>query len=279
MFRSALTFKHTRQLLGVLRRSTATDASAVDTASATTAARRVAGLFAAGGLVAFGGMFIGIAWDRARRRRDLALVANLPILPSNPLVYMDLADGDKPLGRLVVHVRADAAPRGAAVFVALASAPLGHGYRSSPLLGLEKGARVFGGDWFGSGSGSYDPLTGAVGALPVETSAADTLLHIGPGAVGFRSFPGTAHDGAALLSSQFYITLRAMPHLDGVGGRGGQLVGYVVEGWPILDVLDRAGRTNGRFNSSYDLRVSSCGILTPAEADALRAKLGLPARA
>ena len=208
---------------------------------------------AAGALLAVAGTAGGVAYAGHARSRDEAAVRAIPLYEGNPIVYMDIADRGVPVGRLVIQLRADVTPLAAANFRALCAAPLGYGYKTSALHGLEKGARVFGGDFFGSGEGTYSIYGDGI---PDESFA---LPHAGPGCVGLRRY------GPNALSSQFYITLRALPHLDG----NSEVVGSMREGWGVLAALDKAGKSNGRFTSEHDYRVAACGELVgyaPGEA-------------
>lgn len=169
-----------------------------------------------------------------------------PLYEGNPVVYLDVVDGDRPLGRLVLQLRADAVPRTAENFRVLCTGALGWGYKNSPFHGAEKGRRVFGGDPFGAGR-SGASIYGD--AFPDEGFA---VAHAGPGVVGMRS------TGPHTNNSQFYITLRAMPELDGrcVG------VGNVLEGWEVLQAMDRAAKASGAaFEGGRDFRVAGSGEL------------------
>jgi cyclophilin family peptidyl-prolyl cis-trans isomerase len=238
-------------------------------------ARSLTGWLTAGGLLAFAGTFLGVIYITSSRRRDAEAVRAQPVLDGNPIVFLDIEDRGKPVGRLVVQLRADAAPRLAEAVRRLCVAPMGYGYMNAPLHGLDKGARIYGGDWFGCGAGSYNPLTGAAGGIPVGAAdaAAASLPHCGPGAVGLRPLPplrappGRDGDPPQLqhqVSSQFYVTLRRMPHLDGVPC-GGVVVGYLLEGFELLELLDKAGLSDGRFQAAHDFRIARCGQLTGQE--------------
>ena len=202
-------------------------------------------------LVALVGTLGGVLWNALALKRERVAVQAQPLVPGNPLVFLDVADGERRVGRLVVQLRRDAAPALADNFAALACAPLGYGYRNSALHGLEKGSRVFGGDFFGSG------LSGAAAGgamLPDEPRAAGAeLRHVGPGTVAMTTAgPGT-------VNSQFYVTLRSTPLFDGVH----PVVGYVINdaGFELLAYLDKCAGANNRFRLQHDFRVAACGLL------------------
>jgi len=207
------------------------------------------GLFlATGGSVVF--LYRQVAADRRT-------VEAMPILEGNPIVFLDISDNDEPVGRLVFQLRADKAPRAAANFLALCLHTAGFGYRHSPLYGGEPRARIFGGDFYGSGSGGYSVYGDT---FPSEDLS--SLLHVGPGTLSMRSY------GPDTNNSQFFVSLRRLPEHDGLS----QVVGYLVEGFEVLYAMDKALESSGRFKSQHDFRVRSCGELAryrkPIAADA-----------
>jgi cyclophilin family peptidyl-prolyl cis-trans isomerase len=59
-------------------------------------------------------------------------------------------------------------------------------------------------------------------------------------------------------NSQFYISLRSLPQLDGVH----EVVGYLLEGFDVLERLDKCARNSGTlFLPSHDVRGAACGEL------------------
>ena len=187
-----------------------------------------------------------LLYMRVRDSAALRAAQSRPLLPGNPVVYLDVMDGEAPVGRIVIQLRADAVPRTAENFRALCAGSLGWGYRNTPFHAAEKGRRVFGGDPFGAGRS---------GASIYGDTFEDenfSLPHDGPGVVGMRSTgPHTNH-------SQFYVTLRELRELDGKC----VAVGNVVEGWDVLWAMDRAAQlSGGGFEGRHDFRVAACGEL------------------
>jgi len=179
-------------------------------------------------------------------RAHLAAVQALPLLPGNPVVYLDVVDGDEPVGRIIIQLRADTVPRTAENFRALCEGSLGWGYKGSPLPTVEKGRRVFGGDFFGAGQSGFS----IYGDTFEDESFA--LPHLGPGTVGMRNC------GPDSNNSQFYICFSRLQELDGRS----VVVGYVREGWEVLRAIDKAARTSGgRFYKRHEFRVAACGEL------------------
>jgi len=161
-------------------------------------------------------------------------------------VYLDVYDGEVLVGRIVIQLRADACPRASENFRALCVGTLGWGYQGSPFHAVEKGRRVFGGDFFGSGQSGYS----IYGDTFEDEEGGLKLRHLGPGVVGLRNW------GPHTNNSQFYITQCRLPELDGRS----VIVGNVVEGWEVLAHLDRCGKVSGgRFGKAHNFRIKSCG--------------------
>lgn len=179
-----------------------------------------------------------------QENRARAAVEAMPILPGNPIVFMEITVDGEPAGRLVFQLRKDVAPRTADNFEALCTGSAGFGYRASALHGGERMGRIFGGDFFGTGTGGYS-IFGPT--FPDEDLL--RLQHLGPGTLAMRN------TGPDSNNSQFYIALRALPEFDGLS----QVAGYMTEGWDVLKELARLLRSDGRFNA--DVRIARCGVL------------------
>lgn len=172
----------------------------------------------------------------------------MPILPGNPLVYLDIADNDEVIGRIVIQLRADTVPRTAENFRQLCIRPFGYGYVTTALHHADKSRRVYGGDFFGAGLGGA-----SIYGDTFEDESFE-LRHVGPGTVGMRNYgPGTNN-------SQFYVTMKAMPELDGRS----VVVGYLVDGWDVLAEIDKGVAPRGGFYPEHEFRIAACGQL-PAE--------------
>ena len=199
-------------------------------------------------------------------RADARAVLALPLLEGNAVAFLELAegaDGGAPLGRLLVQLRADACPRAAENFRRLCTHEAGFGFRRSPVHGLERGRRLLAGDFFGSGQGSHS----ALGAANFDDEPGGLALrHLGPGTVAMRS------SGPHSNGSQFYVTLRRCPDLDGRS----VVVGHVVDeaSLQLLQLVERlySEGGDGRVKKGYDLRLGNCGVLDAAELAELKAK-------
>ena len=290
-------------------------------------------LFAGTLAVSFVGTVAGLMYVVLTGAAARRAVEALPLLPGNPLVFLDIADGDAPVGRIILQLRADVAPAAAARFAALARAPLGHGYRNSALHGVERGARVFGGDWYGAGRGGGGQAMrveswalGHVGpgclALRTTSTTATAVGEEGEGAGGRGAVAGGAGGGAGgraavggapggagesgggsagptvggaseplgvtagggadaapaavgapppspapptpTTGAQFYLTLRATPHFDGVH----EVIGHVVneQGFAVLEFLDKRAGYGTRFREGHDFRIARSGVLPEGQA-------------
>lgn len=196
-----------------------------------------------------------------RARSDRNAIEAMEIIDGNPVAFLEIADGEVPLGRLLFQLRADAAPVAADNFSKLCTNAPGYGYRSTAIFGIEKGRRLFGGDFYGSGAGSFS----AFGETFPDEEGGLALRHLGPGTLAMRNC------GPNSNGSQFYISLRRLPDLDGRS----VIVGYAAD-VSTLDLLEQVGRTfagdEGRIKKDHDLRVSRCGLLDQQERAKLRPK-------
>lgn len=232
---------------GVVASLRAAAAAAAGATSSTVTSRALWALGA--GIVAVGGLGAGVMYMRRQRLRERDAVAALPLLHGNPLVYFDVRDGDAPIGRLIIHVRADVVPLAARNFVALArgDGSAGVSYRGCAFHGIDRDARILGGDVIGTG-GSGATATNE----PLEAESFE-LKHVGPGIVAMRSF------GAEGFNSQFTIALRSLPVYDGVD----EVIGHVVEGWDVLEAMQKTAPrgTGGRWGPPHDYRIAAAGVL------------------
>ena len=81
------------------------------------------------------------AWARAGRGGATDVVRR-PVSPKNPVVFLDVAVGGSPAGRIVLELRADVAPRTAENFRALCTGERGFGYAGTPFHRIVPGACV-----------------------------------------------------------------------------------------------------------------------------------------
>jgi peptidyl-prolyl isomerase F (cyclophilin D) len=210
-----------------------------------------------GGMLTFVALFGGtagvLAYHKQQLKWDTAIVQALPRVAGNPVVYMDIEDFGVPVGRLVIQLRADVVPRAAENFRQLCTGAPGWGYKTSPLFAVEQRTRVLGGDFYGNGRGGY-----SIYGDTFDDESFD-LQHVGPGTVAMRSH------GPNTNNSQFYITFRRLQQYDGQN----QVVGYLVDGFDVLQWLDKTARSDGTFGRDHNFRIAACGQLAPEAAAAL----------
>jgi peptidylprolyl isomerase len=188
-----------------------------------------------------------LVYMQVQSASDIAAAQSLPLYEGNPVVYLDVFDGEESVGRLVLQLRADLVPRTAENFRVLCAGTLGWGYKGSPVHCVEKGRRVFAGDFFGSGNAGF-----SIYGDTFEDEGGFALRHEGPGVLGMRNW------GPDTNNSQFYITLTRLPELDGRS----TALGNVLEGWDVLWHLNKCAKLSGdKFAKKHAFRIKACGEL------------------
>jgi cyclophilin family peptidyl-prolyl cis-trans isomerase len=204
----------------------------------------VAGVF----LASLGATAAVVAYMRHTHAREREAVQALPLYEGNPVVFFDVEDDEVPVGRIVVQLRRDVCPRAAENFRVLADMRLGYGYRGCAFHAVEKQRRLFTGDFFGSGTSGFSIYGDTFADEDVQT-----LKHLGPGTVAMLNY------GKDTNNSQFYISTRSLSRFDGIY----QVVGYVMEGFEVLDAMDRVAVGPG-FQPGHKFRIARSGELDVA---------------
>jgi len=144
-------------------------------------------------------------------------------------VWMDLASGDEVFGRIFIRLLHKRAPRAAENFRQLCTGEAGASqhpgaegallhYAGCEMHRVEKGALVQGGDvQYRDGPDVGEGVVSVYGGAFKDEDTRGRHLH--PGQV-FSAVPGRDGNG-----SQFYITLDALPWLDGSSAQVGQVRG------------------------------------------------------
>jgi peptidylprolyl isomerase len=145
------------------------------------------------------------------------------------VVWMDLASGDEVFGRIFIRLLHKRAPRAAENFRQLCTGEAGASqhpgaegallhYAGCEMHRVEKGALVQGGDvQYRDGPDVGEGVVSVYGGAFKDEDTRGRHLH--PGQV-FSAVPGRDGNG-----SQFYITLDALPWLDGSSAQVGQVRG------------------------------------------------------
>lgn len=170
---------------------------------------------------------------------------------SNPQVFFDIAIGDRPAGRLVMELFADAVPRTAENFRALCTGEKGTGTSGAPLY--YKGStfhRVIPG--FMAQGGDFTNGDGTGGESIYGGKFADenfTKSHSAPGTLSM------ANAGPGTNGSQFFITFTPTTYLDGKH----VVFGQVTQGMEVLDAIARVGSDAGP--TTQPVVITDCGQL------------------
>ena len=186
---------------------------------------------------------------------------------SRDRVYLHFGtdEGDD-LGKIVVELYSDLAPKSAANFRALCCGDRGEGksgqalhYKNSVLHRIVKGFAICGGDITREDGTGGESIYGRT--FPDEVLDHPQLKHDRPGIVSY------ANCGPNTNGSQFSITLTAAPHLDGVQ----QIVGRVVKGGAVMQKLNDMGTTGKEGKPTRLVGIIDCGA-APTKAEAAEAK-------
>ncbi|XP_034690899.1 peptidyl-prolyl cis-trans isomerase CYP63 isoform X2 [Vitis riparia] len=168
----------------------------------------------------------------------------------NPLVFLDVSiDGD-PVEKIVIELFADVVPKTAENFRALCTGEKGVGtstgkplhYKGSFFHRIIKGFMAQGGDFSkGNGTGGESIYGGKFADENFKRA------HEGPG------FLSMANSGPNTNGSQFFMTFKRQPHLDGKH----VVFGKVVQGIDTLKKIEQLGTGDGK--PARLVKIVDCG--------------------
>jgi len=162
----------------------------------------------------------------------------------NPQVYLDIKAGKQVLGRIVITLRADVAPRTVENFRCLCTHEHGFGYQNSIFHRIIPGFMCQGGDFTKhNGTGGKSIYGGKFNDENFD------LRHSGPGMLAM------ANSGPNTNGSQFYLTGDRCEWLD----KKHVVFGTVLSGLDVIRKMEKFGSKEGK--ASEKVTISNCGEL------------------
>lgn len=181
------------------------------------------------------------------------LISDGPVKPQAEItsrVYFDIEIDNHAAGRIVMGLHGNVVPKTVTNFETLCIGTERHprgaklAYEGSIFHRIIPDFMIQGGD--------FTNFNGTGGLSIYGNKFADEnfqLKHKGPGILSM------ANAGRNTNGSQFFITTKRTPHLDGRH----VVFGVVEEGWDVVKVIESCGSSSGR--PSRQVKIAKCGLL------------------